>query len=385
MSNKACGIICEYNPFHNGHRYQLELVQELLGLPVVCAMSGSFVQRAEPAFADKRFRAEQAVRYGAKLVLEIPFPYSCMSAESFAEAGVRLLAETGLCSHIAFGSECADVGLLTAMAEALCDDGVGREIVLLQKEQPALSYAIARQTVLERFFGEKAQVSATPNDILGIEYIKAIRKNGYDLIPVAHKRTTERAERVRGAFASSSYIRQTLRKGRAAEEYLPDPDVLQHRTASDAFEAMLHMLLCARTPEDLKHSCEYTGGLECAVSRAARESESYAELFERLKSKTLTDAKIRRMLLFGAFGVPQTVRKEPLLYAYILASASDEQTRVLLRAARTQKEMVLAHRVSTIRKELPAWRQYEKNAWAEHMLALSEHGIRGRSKPCGEE
>lgn len=385
MSDRACGIICEYNPFHNGHRYQLEQVQESLGLPVVCAMSGSFVQRAEPAFADKRFRAEQAVRYGAKLVLEIPFPYSCMSAECFAETGVRLLSETGLCSHIAFGSECADVGLLTAIAEALCDEELCRTIVLLQKEQPALSYAMARQRVLERFFGEKAQVSATPNDILGIEYIKAIRKNGYDLIPVALKRTTERAEQVRGTFASSSYIRQILRKGATAEEYLPDKEVLHHRVDAAVFETMLHMLLCARSPEELKHSCEYTGGLERAVSRAARESESYAELFERLKSKTLTDAKIRRMLLFGAFGVPQNARKEPLLYAYILASASDEQTRTLLRAARARKEMLLAHRVSTIRKVLPAWRQYEKNAWAEHMLRLSEHEIHNKEKSRGEE
>ena len=116
LSAKACGVVCEYNPFHNGHAYQLKQIREILHLPVVCAMSGTFVQRAEPACMPKAARAACAAKHGASLVLELPFPYSCFTAEKFAEAGVRLLGQSGLCSHLAFGSECADSGLLSALA-----------------------------------------------------------------------------------------------------------------------------------------------------------------------------------------------------------------------------------------------------------------------------
>lgn len=371
MSEKACGIVCEYNPFHNGHRYQLEYVRKTYQKPIVCAMSGSFVQRAEPAFAEKRFRAEQAVRYGASLVLEIPFPYSCMTAEKFAETGVRLLAESGMCSHLAFGSECADVGLLTELAAALGESATRDRIIALQKECPSLSYARARQSVLERDFGDKAAAVAHPNDILGIEYIKAIRKHGYALTPLAHKRTTAHTDGESGTFASSSYIREAIRNGEPVGHYLPDDRALQYHEPFGRFEGMLHILLSSKTPEDLKNTCEYTDGLERAVHKAAVGAEDYDELLARLKSKTLTDAKIRRLLLFGAFGVPKSAMDDPLLYAYILAEASDEPTRELLRMARKESTVLVARSVGAIRKDLAAYRQYERNALAEHLLLLS--------------
>lgn len=372
MTEKACGIVCEYNPFHNGHRYQYEQIRETLGLTAVCAMSGSFVQRAEPACMDKSLRARQAVAGGASVVLEVPFPYSCLTAERFAAAGVSVLARSGMCSHIAFGSECADVGALTEIAAALTDSSVAKEIRDFQKERPDTSYARARQGVLNRVLGERmGQICSNPNDILGIEYIKAIRTSGAELIPVALARTTARTGGPNGAFASSSHVRALLweHDAESAAAYVPDAGILENFTRYERFREALHLLLTFKEPRELAGICEYGGGIEHAVSRAARTARSYEEMFRLLRCKTLTDAKLRRMLLFGALGVSEKTAGEPLLYTAVLAAADDERTAELLRCARREKQMIIARRVSAVRKDAAAMRQYRRNELAEKLLA----------------
>lgn len=374
MKETACGIICEYNPFHNGHRYQLEQVREQLGLPAVCAMSGSFVQRGEPACADKTFRAQTAVVHGACVVLEIPFPYSCLSAERFAAAGVRILAGSGMCSHLAFGSECADIGALTEIAAALCDAGVQKSIQVYQKEHPASGYARAREAVLRQTLGDTlAEISTHPNDILAIEYIKAIRQSQASLVPVAFRRSCGRSDAPRGSFASSSDIRALFEAGQAeqAAAYMPQGICLPY-TRRDGFYKALHLMLMLKTPEELRGICEIGGGFEHAVVKTARDSRSYGELFARLRCKTLTDAKIRRMLLFAALGVTTKDAAEPVAYTSVLAAAQTEQAIHLLRTARRNKTIILARRVSAVRADAAANRQYEKNDLAERVLGAAD-------------
>ncbi len=375
MHTKGCGIVCEYNPFHKGHAYQIEYVKKVLGLPVVCAMSGNFVQRGEPACMDKKYRAEDAVKNGASVVLEIPFPYCSMTAEKFARAGVEILDKSGMCSHIAFGSECADVEKLVKIAEFLLESSTEENIQVYQNSNPDTSYAVAREAVICRDLGaEYADICRNPNDILAIEYIKAIKQTGSSLIPVAIKRTVERAQGSDGVFASSSHIRNLMCSDdvESAEKYVPEAKSLEHFTTFEAFYKVLHLSLMTRTPESLANICELGGGVEYAVIKAAKSSANYSEMFEKLRCKTLTDAKIKRMLLFAFLGVSKEIADVSPAYTEVLALGETEVSAELMRVCRKQKQITVAQRVSAVKKDAPAKGQYEFCRNAENILKYSK-------------
>lgn len=372
MHTKACGIICEYNPFHNGHAYQIEYIKKKYGLPVVCAMSGEFVQRANYACMDKKERAQMAVNNGASVVLEIPFPYCSMTAEGFARAGVDILEKSGMCSHIAFGSECADIQLLEKTALFLISDKISELIKEYQKNNPECSFAVARSAVVKEHLGKEcADILENPNDILAIEYIKAIKSTGSTLVPIAIKRTVRREEKAAGEFASSSHVRLLFEDKlyNEASAYLPcfDEVLKNYRTYPD-FEKMIHVSLMNKTPGELSAICEISGGNEYAVSKAARAAKTYSEMFESLRCKTLTDAKIRRMLLFAFFGVTKEQARKDVSYTIVLALAKDETAASLMRICRKNKKINVAQRISSVKKDPCASIQYDFCRNAENVL-----------------
>ncbi|MEA4888938.1 MAG: nucleotidyltransferase family protein [Clostridiaceae bacterium] len=176
---KTIAIIAEYNPFHRGHAYQLQEARRILGqdCAVVIAMSGCFTQRGEPALADKWRRARMAMAGGADLVLELPFAYACGSAERFGRGAVQMLQATGLDCHLVFGSESGDLGALSRLAGLLAPES--GEYRLLLKEQLDLGRAFpaARQSALAKLTGkpDEAALLASSNNILAVEYLKAIK------------------------------------------------------------------------------------------------------------------------------------------------------------------------------------------------------------------
>ena len=182
---RTAGIISEYNPFHRGHAWQLGELRRRLGAEtaVVCAMSGSFVQRGDFAVMRTHARAEAAVRGGADLVLELPLPWAIASAEGFAAGGVGVLAATGAVDTLVFGSECGDTETLKAVAAALESESFAA--YLRQGLQEGVSFAAAREAAARKLLGEKAAVLAQPNDILGVEYCKAIARQAAALMPLA--------------------------------------------------------------------------------------------------------------------------------------------------------------------------------------------------------
>lgn len=374
MMRAGCGIICEYNPFHNGHAYQIKYAKETLGLPVVCVMSGNFVQRGEPAFADKIIRANHAVENGASVVLELPFPYSSMTAERFAKAGVDILTKSGMCSHLLFGSECADVEKLTKLAEFLLEGSTKESIQVYQKENPEASFAKARESVVRETLGDEfVPLCKTPNDILATEYIKAIISTESSLVPVAIKRSAERNDVPKGEFASSSQIREMLSRGDdRAEKYVPYFAGELAFSKHTGFKKALHLAIMTKTPEEIENKCECSG-LSHAIVRAARESASYEDMFMRLKSKSLTDAKIRRMLIFAYLGVSVDDAKKDVAYTKVLAMSGSEEAKELMRICRKNKSIIVAQRASAVRKSTDALRQYEKNELAQAVLAASEN------------
>ena len=219
----AIGIICEYNPFHLGHARMLEGLRRQYDAPLVCAMSGNFVQRGDAAVAHKHARAEMAVRCGADLVLELPTPWAMASAERFADGGVALLASTGVVSHLAFGSECGDLTALQAAEAALSRPELMPRIRQLLAQ--GMAYAPARQQAAEEL-GAPPRMLSRPNDILAIEYLKALRRQKAPMEPLAVQRQGAGHDGApSGDTASASYLRTLLRSGRTDEalSYLPAP------------------------------------------------------------------------------------------------------------------------------------------------------------------
>ena len=184
------GIVGEYNPFHYGHKHHIAETKRLLGedCPVVCAMSGDFIQRGEAAVYSKFARAEAAVRSGVDLVLELPPAWALSSAEGFARGAVGLLGSIGVVTHLSFGSECGEVEPLETLAEILLDPLIGADIRRELEAQEGIPFAAARQRAVAKRAGELSGQLETPNNILAVEYIKAVYEQGLSIKPVTVQR-----------------------------------------------------------------------------------------------------------------------------------------------------------------------------------------------------
>lgn len=364
-TKKGTGIVCEYNPFHKGHAYQIQKVKEMGAEFVVCAMSGDFTQRGESAFQDKRVRAENAVKNGADIVLEIPFPFSSMSAEGFAGAGIHILENCGLCDSFAFGSECADVEKLSNISRIL-DKNFHKQVLSLQKNNKNLSYAKAREMLIgERLGKEYASIINSPNDILAVEYLKANKT----LAPIAVERKTPRGGYDEN-FASSSYIRNNLfdeTNSKAAADGLCSDNNFDGIFPDDtAFRNHIHLSLMQKTPQELSNIAEVVHGSEYSIIKNTVKAENYDDLLSLLSSKTLTDAKIRRMLLFSFYNVTKQTEKTVPLYTQVLAAS--EKGRKMLKKYAENRKIIVASRAAEIKKDKTALEQYNFSRLASEVL-----------------
>lgn len=217
---KTAGIICEYNPFHTGHKYHIEHIKKDFDA-VVCIMSGSFVQRGGVAIYDKWSRTRSALVNGADLVIELPVKYALSSAEGFAEGGIRILDATGVIDSLCFGSESGDISELTACAKALLSESYEVSLKIKALMNEGLPYAKARAIAYEGILD--TELLSQPNNILAIEYIKAILKSGSRISPITLKRKGAgyHDEEVIDGFASASLLREKIRSGEDVSTFTP--------------------------------------------------------------------------------------------------------------------------------------------------------------------
>ncbi|MFR2471786.1 MAG: nucleotidyltransferase [Lachnospira sp.] len=220
---KAVGLVTEYNPFHNGHLYHLNKAMELTGADIsVAVMSGDFVQRGEPAVLDKYTRTSMALNSGVNLVVELPVNYAVSSAESFAAGALKVL-DYIKADSIAFGSESGDIERLSKLAHILCDneDTLYKEISKYTAN--GISYAAARQKVVEKLTDkDTAAMLTSSNNILAVEYLKAIIKNNYAIKPYTVQRQGDSYNDtdIRSEYASATALRENL-KADNISEYIP--------------------------------------------------------------------------------------------------------------------------------------------------------------------
>jgi len=382
----VAGIICEYNPFHLGHAWQLAELRRVLGegTGVVCAMSGNFVQRGDFAVLEKHARAESAVRSGADLVLELPVTGVLSSAEGFAAAGVAVLAQTGVVDTLVFGSECADTQRLMKNAECLLSEEFVKELSLTGGE----SFAACREAAVERLLGAETALSE-PNDILGVEYCKAILKSGVKLDVLALPRNGAMHDgAVKDGVASATAIRAMLRQGEDASRYMSEAsaavyarECAQGRAPvfpENAERAILSALR-GMAEEDF---VRYDGGNEGLYHRfyaAVRKGGTVEEILAEAKTKRYALSRLRRMLLCAYLGV-QPGESVP----YLRVLAANEKGRALLKQMKKAASAPVLTKSADVKKmSVEAQHLFETEVRATDRYVLAYPDL-SQAAPSGE-
>ncbi len=332
----AVGIVCEYNPFHLGHEKQLRMARELLGgsTPVVCLMSGNFVQRGAPALFDKTVRARAAVECGASLVLELPVTCALSSAEGFARGAVEIFDRLGAVDTLCFGSETGDAAALVRAAEAMTVPAFTQALRLALTD--GLSYPAARQRALVETLGDGALLTS-PNDILAAEYCKALFERRSRIRPLAVRREGGYHDETPDAEnPSATAVRASLLRGEGWRQLVPEAaasiyDGAARYTLTSGERAVLARLRGMPEAEwaQLPFGSE---GLWSKLRRAVQTERSVEEILCAAKSKRYPRTRLQRMLMCGYLGITQTDLTRPLTYVRVLAF--DERGRALLRRMR---------------------------------------------------
>ncbi|MBR4703703.1 MAG: nucleotidyltransferase family protein [Oscillospiraceae bacterium] len=324
---KTIGIIAEYNPFHRGHEAQLRLLRERYGsdCALVIALGGCFTQRGEAAVFAKYARAEAAVRCGADLVLEVSLPWAVSSAEGFARGGVAVLRGLGSVEALAFGSEGGDLGRLRSIA-ALTGDA-GFDPLLREALSSGEGYARARQKALEALAGEALPELRQRNDILGVEYLRALEAQGGGMEPLILPRF--------GEFPPASALRQMpdflSALPEAAAEVFRRETALGRRPEPEKLDAAILARLRSMSEEELRALPGAAEGLERRLRRAAVEAGTAEELVKLVTTKRYPAARIRRMVLAALLGIPAGLEKT--LPSYLRVLGLNGRGAALLRAS----------------------------------------------------
>ena len=386
------GIVCEYNPFHLGHLYQLKETRRMLGgdATTVCVMSGDFVQRGEAAVFDKFARAEAACRCGADLVVELPLPWCLSSAEGFAFGAVSILAALG-CDTLSFGSESADLSALGALADFALDKGAQARIHALMDADASLSFARARELAAAEALGETAALLSDPNDILAVEYLKAVKRLGAQIQPLAIRRTgAGHDSATEGEYPSAMQLRKLLYKGDDLSPYIPQPamEVFRRELAAGRSreEKLLEVALLSRLyrldPEDFDRLPDAGGGAGRKLYRALWQTGGLEQTVTAASDKRCTAARMRRMLLCAALGICAEDTKGMPPYIRILAS--DEQGRTLLSQVRGNTALPIINKTAEIKKlDFHAQKVFKICAEAHELYRLC-CPMREQPKPGGD-
>lgn len=341
---QAAGIIAEYNPFHNGHLYHLQQTKEKTNLPVIVIMSGSIMQRGEPALLDKWTRARLAVDNGADLVIELPAAFSLRSAQYFASGAVALLQACGCVSTLSCGTENPATDF-TALASALTSPECSK--LLQEKLQQGLSYAAASEQALQKLTGKKIQLN-TPNDILALEYSKALLKTAIKPIFIQRQHADYNDTAISGNIASATAIRQALLDAKTANIAQAVPENVNQELIALPYDfafsrQRLWMLISYRlrmlTPQQIALSCQCSEGLENVLKRA-ESCTSLAEAVAECSGKRYPASRIRRLLLqlLLHHSAEDFAQSEP---AYLRILAFNEQGRSLLKDIKKNSSLPL--------------------------------------------
>lgn len=318
--SKVIGIIAEYNPFHNGHLYHLQKSLQNTGSSYsVAIISGNFTQRGSTSIVDKWEKTKIALYNGIDLVIELPLLYSISSAENFAEGAIKILDSLKVVDYLSFGSESGDISTLNSIAEVLYNEPKAYKNILSHELGKGLSFPKARENALLMYLNDIRKFSnvlSSPNNILGIEYLKALKKFKSNIIPVTIERYNSGYHDTtsNGNVASSTAIRNILKNN--------SWDILRKVVPESTFSILLENIKIGHVVPDLsvfekeiiynlrKMSVEEIAmfpdvneGLENAIKNTANSCNSIIEFLNIIKSKRYTNTRLQRILLYSLLGI----------------------------------------------------------------------------------
>ena len=327
-------------------------IKELLGpdTAIICMMSGNFVQRGEFACFEKHARANAAIKCGADLVLELPFPRSISSAERFASGAVEALDAVGICTHLVFGSECGDISRLERAAAALCADETQAKIKLMAKG--GMSYAFARQAVMTEQLGYDGNILSQANNTLGVEYLKALIQHNSAMTPITIQR---RGDGHDSEGCSGMSLRKALFEGRNPWEHIPEQaanifknEIQLGRGPVDTGSAENAILAVLRRHTDFSRLPDASEGLDRRLEKYCASEPTLEKVLEKSKTRRYAMSRLRRMVLCAYLGVSDADVTAPVSYISVLAMNS--------KGKRLLKLMSEKSRIPTITKPASAKR-----------------------------
>lgn len=332
----VCGIISEYNPFHPGHAYHCRRIRDTLSdATLVSVMSGNYVQRGDLAIWEKYQRAGYAVQTGGPdLILELSLPSALGSAERFATGAVRQLLATGCLTHLSFGSECGSKELLYRTAAVMQTEEFSA--LRSQKLTAGISYAAASQTAMQEQFPDGATLLGQPNDMLGIQYIRALGNAPIEVLPIPRIGAGHDAAPENG-YPSASYLRQQMSSGTMESSYLSSEAMAWPRHTLHQHEAELFSYLRRLSPDDLARLPDVSEGLEYRLARAIREQTSLPAVIAACTSRRYPASRIRRLVLCAWLGI--SAELAALSPQYLRVLAFNDKGRILLKTMKKTAEL----------------------------------------------
>lgn len=403
---KVVGLITEYNPFHNGHKYHIDESKKKTGADyVIAVMSGNYVQRGTPAVIDKYSRTEMALANGADLVLELPVCYATASAEYFAHGAVSLLERLGIVDYLCFGSECGDISLLDEAANFLLDTPPSFDHYLQTYLREGFTYPAARGKALQDYLKEQhpnypvnlANVLTEPNNILGIEYMKALLRLNSKITPLTIQRisahyhdsnlNTEISSGSATISSATAIRRAIFSKGLDADNYFEE---IRHSVPNDVFCALkkYHQIrypileedfsqvikykLLYESKESLSEYLDISDDLADRLKKYSNSDKTISELAQDIKTKNLTLTRINRALIHILLNIKsKTVeeynREGYTQYARVLGVKKESSH--LLRKIEQNESIPIITKVSKAEQQLSpiAFRMLQEDILASHM------------------
>lgn len=316
--NGVLGIVSEYNPFHNGHLHHLNYSKEITKSTFsIAVMSGNFTQRGDTALVNKWTRTEMALKSGIDLVIELPTVYATSSAENFAEGAIKILNSLGIVDYVSFGSEIGDIQPLNEVAEILYKEPKEFSSLITRQLKSGLSYPKARELAISMYFGSSkkfTEILENPNNVLAIEYLKALKKYKSSIVPLTIKRdySDYNSKKIRNGIASSTAIRTMIENKKnihyvvpfetyeLMEEQINLGHIIPNLTV---FEKQIIYNLRKMSLQEIACLPDVSEGLEYRIKEAVNISNNLETLISHIKTKRYTLTRIQRILLHSLLGI----------------------------------------------------------------------------------
>ena len=326
--SKVLGIVAEYNPFHNGHFYHIEKSKELTNCDyTVAIISGNFTQRGLPSIINKWEKTKMALSNNVDLVIELPTLYAISSAENFSDGAIKILNSLGIINYISFGSETDNISILGQLADILYNEPTKYKEYLNKESKKGLSFPAARENALINYIRDLKDISiedlqyyknvlSSPNNILGIEYLKALKKYNSKIEPISIQRfkSNYNSKELSDNIASSTAIRELIKNKDfdSIKKVLPKKcyeNLINNFDNGDIivdlkiFEKQIIYILRKMSIDEIKNLPDVSEGLEISIKNAANSCNNLETLISKVKSKRYVQSRIQRIFLYALLGI----------------------------------------------------------------------------------